>query len=817
MTRILTSMGLSVQIGLAVLLPILGMIALAALMIRQGAEDFTVQSHEGIESGGLVELVDLTPVFADLLAKLQEERGRTALQLSDGGGEAALENAVAATEATRQVMATALTETPPTGFGTKYAADVDAIRASLDGLAELRTKVAAGDISPEEAVAQYNALNAQILKLMEYAARLGSDADISDAMTAYTALLQATEYLGQERSLGGIGFSMGFFDTPTYRRFVQVMNAREGSLELFRRYASVPEVEFYEQTMQGPAVEEVDRMTQVVIEYATTGNTGDIEGPQWFDAVSSELALMHEVEARVGNNLTDLVMQKEAAFEDRMTFSAGLCVVLVLVAAIFSFFVARSFISAVKRLTGTMEAAAAGDYGAEVKDTNRRDEIGAMARTVEVFKDAVKRADELGKEQAAERERQREAAESRAQTLGRLTSEFDEQASAALQGFMSAAEQLSQLSERMSGSADEATTQSNAAANASEMAAQNVQNVASAAEELSASISEISRQVAQGTTMTSAAVGEAERADRQVQSLSEAAQKIGDVVKLINDIAGQTNLLALNATIEAARAGAAGKGFAVVAAEVKTLSNETARATDDIRERIAALRDETATIVASMEQGTSAVAAGQAAMQEVDGRIGQVSAAIEQTSERMAEIAGILTQQTSAANEVSAGVARIAERSAENSRQIMQNVEATRGVEKLLGQQLQELFGQEIPDKLLKIAKVDHILWKKRLADMLVGLESLRADELSSHESCRLGKWYYGDGAADWRGHPAYRALEAPHKEVHRCGKAAASAFAAGRSDEALRHVAEVEKASAEVVDLLDRMLADRSARASTG
>ncbi|MFC3225591.1 methyl-accepting chemotaxis protein [Marinibaculum pumilum] len=652
MTRILTSMGLSVQIGLAVLLPILGMIALAALMIRQGAEDFTVKSHEGIESGGLVELVDMTPIFADLLAKLQNERGRTALQLADGNAEAALRDAVAATEATREVMATALSETPPAGFGTKFAGDVDAIRASLDGLAELRARVEAGDISPEEAVAQYNALNAQILKLMEYAARLGSDADISDAMTAYTALLQATEYLGQERALGGIGFSMGFFDTPTYRRFVQVMNAREGSLELFRRYASVPEVEFYEQSMQGPAVEAVDRMTQVVIEYATTGNTGDIEGPQWFDAVSAELALMREVEARVGNNLNDLVMHKEAAFEDRMTFSAGLCVVLVLIAAIFSFFVARSFISAVKRLTGTMEAAAAGDYGAEVRDTNRRDEIGAMARTVEVFKDAVKRADELGKEQAAERERQREAAESRAQTLARLTSEFDEQASAALQGFTSAAEQLSQLSERMSGSADEATAQSNAAANASEMAAQNVQNVASAAEELSASISEISRQVAQGTTMTSAAVGEAERADRQVQSLSEAAQKIGDVVKLINDIAGQTNLLALNATIEAARAGEAGKGFAVVASEVKSLAMQTGKATEEIAAQIGGIQSATTDAVAAIKGISGTIT-------QISEVVTSISSAVEQQGAATQEIANSVQQASAGTQEVSSNIANV--------------------------------------------------------------------------------------------------------------------------------------------------------------
>ncbi len=648
----LTRMGLSVQIGLAVLLPVLGMIALAVMLIRQGAEDFTVQSDRGIESGGLVELVGLTPIFSDLATKLQAERGLSALQLSGIAAETALKERIAATDATLQVLDTTLAEVDPAGFGTKYAADVAAIRANVEALDELRGKTLSGDIAPEEAFATYNAITAQIIKLLEYTARLGSDADVSDGMTAYTAILQASEYLGQQRALGGIGFSMGFFDTPTYRRFIQVMNARDGSLELFRRYATVPEIEFYDETVRGPVVEEVAQMTQVVIEYATTGNTGDIEGQQWFDTISKELALLRTVEARVANNLADLVAQKQAAFEDRMTFSIALCAVLVLLALAFSFLVARSFISATKRLTATMEAAAAGDYDAEVRDTGRGDEIGAMARTVEVFKDAVKRAEELGREQASERERQRETAETRARTLGELTSEFDQQASAALQSFISAAEQLSQLSERMTSSADEANAQSNAAASASEMAAQNVQNVASAAEELSASIGEISRQVAQGSTMTSAAVGEAERADQRVQSLSEAAQKIGDVVNLINDIAGQTNLLALNATIEAARAGEAGKGFAVVASEVKNLAQQTGKATEEIAAQIGGIQSATTDAVSAIKGISGTIT-------QISEVVTSISSAVEQQGAATQEIANSVQQAAAGTQEVSSNIANV--------------------------------------------------------------------------------------------------------------------------------------------------------------
>ncbi len=306
-------------------------------------------------------------------------------------------------------------------------------------------------------------------------------------------------------------------------------------------------------------------------------------------------------------------------------------------------------------------------------------------------------------------------------------------------------------------------------------------------------------------------------AARRVGELSVASERIAEIVSTIEAIAKQTNLLALNATIEAARAGEAGKGFAVVASEVKSLSNQTARATEDIRLRIEALKGEMSAIIASMEDGTRAVQGGQEAIRAVSERMADIGHHIDRTEQRMSDIASVLTQQSAAANEVAAGTARIAEASAANSAAILRSVEATRGVETLLGNQLNMLFEQDIPGKIIKIAKVDHVIWKKRLADMMVGLVTLRADELANHENCRLGKWYYGPAALPYRNNPAFARLEPPHRAVHEHGRAAAKAYAEGDMKRALEAVSAVERASAEVVALLDTLDREDQARATPG
>ncbi|MCF8479571.1 MAG: MCP four helix bundle domain-containing protein [Rhodospirillum sp.] len=344
--------------------------------------------------------------------------------------------------------------------------------------------------------------------------------------------------------------------------------------------------------------------------------------------------------------LTDLIdlNDRSAALAseagDRIYFLArgliiALLVVSVLLGAGAAWYIIRTVSGSIQAMTGAMGQLAAGDTETEIPGTDRGDEIGAMSKAVEVFKENMIRAIEAKIKEDAEIETQRK----RAAALEALTGGFDVDVSVILKSLAMAGSSLQGTATSMTATAEQTSRQSLAVASASDQASANVQTVATAAEELSASITEITRQVSKSTQIAETAVSETERTNQQVRGLAEAAQKIGDVVNIINDIASQTNLLALNATIEAARAGDAGKGFAVVASEVKSLANETAKATDQITSQISGIQQATKDAVEA---------------------IGGISHVIGQINEISTSIASAMEEQGAATQEIARNVQQAA-------------------------------------------------------------------------------------------------------------------------------------------------------------
>ncbi|WP_316978080.1 methyl-accepting chemotaxis protein [Shumkonia mesophila] len=299
-----------------------------------------------------------------------------------------------------------------------------------------------------------------------------------------------------------------------------------------------------------------------------------------------------------------LLVQRIAGFERKLWLSLGASFLVVLLALALAYAVARSISRPLLTLNGAMGALAGGGREVDVPFAVRRDEVGDMARSLQVFKDSLIQADRMAEREHAETaERER-----RSKKLHELTMAFDVRVAGVLKALEGAARTMGDTSSSMTATARDTAVQVGDVAGAVEQTSVNVQTVASAAEELSGSIAEIGQQVTRASQIAAAAVTEAEATNVRVQGLAAAANKIGEVVALITAIAEQTNLLALNATIEAARAGDSGKGFAVVASEVKNLANQTAKATEEIGAHIAGIQTATQEAVAAIEEITRTIA-----------------------------------------------------------------------------------------------------------------------------------------------------------------------------------------------------------------
>jgi methyl-accepting chemotaxis protein len=339
----------------------------------------------------------------------------------------------------------------------------------------------------------------------------------------------------------------------------------------------------------------------------------------------------------------------DATFWEMTRTAVAVIVVLLLISIGIAWAVSRSIVKPLSRLKLRMAALSAGEVGLPVVDVERRDEIGEMARTVRVFKDAMIDSDRLRAEQADAEARQMQQ---RKLDTHRMADDFEGAVGEIIETVSSSSTELEASASSLSSTAERSQDLARMVATASEAASSNVQSVASATEQMTGSVNEISRQVQESARIANEAVDQARLTNDLVGELSQAAGRIGAVVELINNIAGQTNLLALNATIEAARAGEAGRGFAVVASEVKALAEQTAKATGEIGQQITGIQAATQGSVAAIKEIGLTI-----------GRISEISstiaAAVEEQGAATQEISRNVQQAAQGTMQVSANISDV--------------------------------------------------------------------------------------------------------------------------------------------------------------
>ncbi|MDX8388444.1 MAG: methyl-accepting chemotaxis protein [Ghiorsea sp.] len=339
-----------------------------------------------------------------------------------------------------------------------------------------------------------------------------------------------------------------------------------------------------------------------------------------------------------------------------------------------------------------------------------------------------------------------------------------------------------------------------------QMMAEQASKVGSQSEDAKQSVQQGSKSMQNISEVMSTTTSQMNEVTCEVQRLTSISKEINSLLATIQKISDQTNLLALNATIEAARAGEAGRGFAVVAGEVKQLSHQTKDAAENIVEKSNNIQKSVSTVIERMDSMAKTVEHASSIVESSQASMHAIVSSMLQVDESVQGIHQATSEQSIASTEIAEGVTLSFSDAQEMGAQSVLSLDGTDAMDKMLRSDLQEFSELKITGSVIQLAKSDHMLWKKRLIDMILGRGTIDTGEVTDHRNCRLGKWYYSDGTSQFGKTSAFKKLEQPHADVHALAKKSVAKFNDGDIAGAIKDVELISELSDTVVQYLEQL-----------